>query len=196
MLQEAVPSQLLAWESFYVIVGSSAAALTGLQFVVMALIAESGVQGSGREIDAFGTPTIVHFCVVLLVAAVLSAPWAALWPAAVVLGVLGAAGVAYAVVVVRRTRQQTGYQPVFEDWLWHAGLPLLAYAALLGAAVATPRAPMPALFVVAAATVLLLLVGIHNAWDTVTYITVERIPRQRGAAPEPPAEPHAAAPPA
>jgi hypothetical protein len=40
MMEEA-RSPLVAWESFYVIVGSSGAALTGLQFIVIALIAES-----------------------------------------------------------------------------------------------------------------------------------------------------------
>ena len=65
-MQESVASPLGAWESFYVIVGSSAAALTGLQFVVMALVAESRQQASSGTISAFGTPTIVHFCAALL----------------------------------------------------------------------------------------------------------------------------------
>jgi len=34
--------------------------------------------------------------------------------------------------------------------------------------------PAPALFVIGAATVLLLFIGIHNAWDTVTYVALER----------------------
>src|SRR5262245_37124598 len=66
---------LSLWESFYVIVGSSAGALAGLQFVVMALVTESSATRSMGEIAAFGTPTIVHFCEVLLIAASLSAPW-------------------------------------------------------------------------------------------------------------------------
>src|SRR5262245_38998679 len=63
------------WESFYVIVGSSAAALTGLQFVVLTLIADSAVGASAAEVAAFGTPTVVHFSAVLLMSAILSAPW-------------------------------------------------------------------------------------------------------------------------
>jgi lipid-binding SYLF domain-containing protein len=51
-------SLLGRWESFYVIVGSSAGALTGLQFVVIALIAENQAARSMREIRAFGTPTV------------------------------------------------------------------------------------------------------------------------------------------
>ena len=40
------PTLFTAWESFYVIVGSSGAALTGLQFVVTALIADAHRKGS------------------------------------------------------------------------------------------------------------------------------------------------------
>src|SRR2546428_10648627 len=65
---------LTEWETFYVIIGSSAAALTGLQFVVIALGAEAKVLGGEPEMRAFGTPTIVHFCVVLLPGAILSTP--------------------------------------------------------------------------------------------------------------------------
>src|SRR3989442_3592050 len=62
-----------AWESFYVIIGSSAAALTGPQFVVVVLGAEA--RSIGPEVGAFGTPTVVHFCAVLLISAILSVPW-------------------------------------------------------------------------------------------------------------------------
>jgi hypothetical protein len=178
-------SPLTAWENFYVIVGSSGAALTGLQFVVMALAAESWAQSSHRMIAAFGTPTVIHFCAVLLLSAILSAPWQALSNAALALGICGAAGVAYALIVVRRARlivirqalRQTGYKPVLEDWLWHAVFPFIAYAALLVAAVVLPSNPAPALFVVAATALLLLFTGIHNAWDTVTYIAIDRRPK-------------------
>jgi hypothetical protein len=167
-------SPLAAWESFYVIVGSSGAALTGLQFVVIALVAEARVQSSSREIEAFGTPTVVHFCAVLFIAAVLSAPWQALSGPALVLGCGGMLGVAYAVVVVKRARAQTGYQPVLEDWLWHVVFPLIAYTTLLVAALSMRWHPTPALFSVGASSLLLLAIGIHNSWDTVTYIAVGR----------------------
>ncbi len=169
-METAAQSPLVAWESFYVIVGSSGAALTGLQFVVIALIAETRARSSSQQIDAFGTPTIVHFCAVLLVSAILSAPWLSLASVGVVLSVCGAAGVVYGVIVVRRARSQTGYRPVLEDWLWHAVFPLIAYAVLLIAAVVLRSYPQKALFAVGATALLLLFIGIHNAWDTVTYI--------------------------
>jgi len=60
------------WESFYVIVGSSAGALIGLQFVVMALVAEMPrTPGQAQAGHAFATPTIVHFGTVLLISSIL-----------------------------------------------------------------------------------------------------------------------------
>src|SRR5438045_3392648 len=156
---------LAAWESFYVIVGSSGAALTGLQFVVMALIAEAGAQSSGREIAAFSTPTVVHFCFVLPVAAILSAHWATLARAGIALGACAAAGIVYVAIVIARARTRMAYQPVFEDWLWHTILPAIAYPSLLIAAFILPRIPQDALFLTGAAILLLLFIGIHNAWD-------------------------------
>src|SRR5690348_2927772 len=91
-------SDLNEWGSFYVVVGSSGAALTGLQFVVMALIAQSTRRSTAREISAFGTPTVIHFCAVLLVAAIVSAPWHSLSSVALALGACGFAGVVYGVI--------------------------------------------------------------------------------------------------
>ena len=172
-MHETIVSPLAAWDSFYVIVGSSAAALTGLQFVVIALVAERERKSSRREIDAFGTPTVVHFCAVLLLGAILTAPWQRLASITCALGAAGVAGVTYVVIVLNRARRQKGYKPVFEDWLWHSILPFLAYLAIVAAAALLLRDPATALFVIGAATLLLLFIGIHNSWDTVTYIAID-----------------------
>ncbi len=124
-------------------------------------------------IAVFSTPNVFHFGAALLVAASLSAPWQALWQAGVLLGLAGLGGATYVVIVLRRARRQTDYQPVMEDWLFHTVFPLVSYTALVVAALLLPGYPAPALFVIAAATVLLLFIGIHNAWDNVTYIAIE-----------------------
>jgi fatty acid desaturase len=80
----------------------------------------------------------------------------------------------YVLIVLRRARRQRDYQPVLEDWLWHTVFPLVSYTALFVAAILLPGRPALALFVIAAATLLLLFIGIHNAWDAVTYIALER----------------------
>ena len=172
------------WENFYVIVGSSGGALTGLQFVVIALVAEISERRSSREIDAFGTPTVVHFCAALFICAVLSAPWQTLWGPAIVLGCSGLFGVVYAIVVGIRARRQNSYKPVLEDWLWHVALPFIAYADLLAAGITVQQHATPALFAVAASSLLLLFIGIHNSWDTVTYITTVGRRQKDGKPPE------------
>jgi hypothetical protein len=171
-MEEAARLPLAAWQNFYVIVGSSGAALTGLQFVVIALVAQSRRRSTLREIDAFGTPTVVHFSSVLFVSAILSAPWQVLSNAALALGGCGIAGVIYGAVTVRRARRLSTYRPMLEDWLWHIVFPLIAYALLVVAAVTLPNHPQRIPFLVGATALLLLFIGIHNAWDTVTYIAV------------------------
>ena len=170
---------LAAWESYYVIVGTSAAALTGLQFVVMALVADAPGLGNRDSVDAFGTPTVVHFCVSLFVAVLLSAPWSSLTPVLWILIAAGIVGTAYSLIVLRRARQQSGYEPVFEDWLWHGILPLVSYGALIAAGAILHLHPVVALFMVAAVTLMLIYIGIHNAWDSVAYIAVQIRSRPR-----------------
>src|SRR5262249_2148729 len=131
-------SPLDAWQTFFVIVGSSGGALTGLTFVVITLIAGARTRDRGGGIATFTTPTVVHFGAVLFVAALLSAPWPALLPAALLLGLCGVAGVAYALIVLRRLRRIGSYAPVREDWVWYGVAPLIAYAALVVAAMLLP----------------------------------------------------------
>jgi hypothetical protein len=174
-MQEAVLSPLATWQNFYTIIGTAAATLTGLMFVVVTLIAGVRVRLSSpsEAFATFNTPNVFHFGAALLVAAILSAPWQALWNAALLLGLSGLGGMIYVVIVVRRTRRQTDYQPVLEDWLFHTVFPLVSYTALFVAAMLLPGHPAPALFVIAAGTVLLLFTGIHNAWDNVLFIVIE-----------------------
>jgi hypothetical protein len=179
-----------AWENFYVIVGSSAAALTGLQFVVIVLGAEINTGSSNTVTRAFGTPTIVHFCAVLLLGAILSAPWPGLASAGTALAACGAVGVLYAAIVIRHTQRQTDYKMVLEDWIWHCTLPLVGYATLLGAALSLTRHPATSLFVIGGTALLLLFVGIHNAWDAVTYIAIDlRQKKEKGEERPRPAKP-------
>ena len=142
----------------------------GLQFVVLILITGRPVKrGEAQASNTFTTPSVVHFAVVLLLSAVGCAPWDGIAAIAVLWGLVGLGGVVYVVVVARRLRLQTVYQAVFEDWLFHVLLPFTAYAVLAVSACAAYSHPRPALFLVGAAALLLLFIGIHNAWDIVTY---------------------------
>jgi len=178
-MHDSAAAYLTAWQNFYIIVGSSAGGLTGLQFVVITLIAELRPQSTVGEISAFSTSTVVHFSAVLLLASILSAPWTALSNVAWGVGMCGVAGVAYAAIVAKRTARQEVYRASGEEWVWYVVLPFLSYAGILAAGVALQSSPASALFVVAAAALVLLFIGIHNAWDTVTYVAI------RGGQPSP-----------
>lgn len=173
-LRYAPGMPLHEWDNFYVIVGSSAAALTGLQFVVVVLGAEVEATRDAAAVEAFGTPTIVHFCVVLTIAALISVPGKTPFTLGSLLMLLGAGGVVYSIITARRAKRQSNYEPVFEDWLWHVGFPFVTYAALLITGASTFRFPAGALYVVAAIAVALLFTGIHNAWDSVVYIATRQ----------------------
>ena len=167
------------WANFYVIVGSSAGALIGLQFVVITLVAKRPRLNAGEAGTAFSTPSVIHFAVVLFLSAAANAPWKSIGPAAIIWTVAGIIGFVYTLGVFRRMRVQTVYKPVFEDWLCHAWLPLASYALLVVSAIVTSWTSRVALFLVGAATLLFLFVGIHNAWDGVTYHVFTHIANKR-----------------
>jgi hypothetical protein len=169
-------SLVAEWDNFYVIVGSSAGALTGLTFVVIALAADAK-RVSFIGLRAYVEPTIVHFCVVLAVAAYLSMPHQGALALSVGLGLAGVLGLAYvARVAASIGRIASDYIPVREDWIWNAILPGFCYGLLLGAGILIWYRPVPSLYGVGVASVLLMFIGIHNAWDVAVWNAV----RNRG----------------
>jgi hypothetical protein len=161
--------ELGEWDSFYVIVAPAAAGLIGLQFVVMTLIAERPSKRVADAGAAFATPTIVHFSSVLLLGALMRAPWPTVAAPSILCGLTGLTGMVYQFIVVRRMCGQTAYEPEFEDWLCHFVLPLVAYMLLAFSAFEASSHLRYALFGFGAASLILLFTGIHNAWDAVAY---------------------------
>jgi hypothetical protein len=180
VIQETAHAALGEWESFYIIVGSSAAALTGLQFVVITLVSEAQSRSSSTgAIGAFATPTIIHFCAALFFSVVMSAPWPRLSEPAFVIAASGVVGLVYTATVTWRATRQTDYQMVAEDWIWHITLPGVVYATQFLAGLLLSRYTLVALFATAIASLLLVYIGIHNAWDTSTYMVAERLRRAK-----------------
>ncbi|HEY1462866.1 MAG TPA: hypothetical protein VGF44_05565 [Terriglobales bacterium] len=169
------------WDNFYVIVGSAAGALIGLQFVVLTLIAERPSTGTAEAGAAFASPTIVHFYHCVVVVGALQVPWQTINVIAILWSLTGLCGAIYTLLVVRRMQKQSAYKPMFEDWMFHVLLPLIAYVGLALTFFATPGHTTEALFGVGGAALLLLCIGIHNAWDNVSYhVLVVRAGRHKG----------------
>jgi len=167
-------SLLAGWDNFYVIVGSAAGGLTGLTFVVIALIRDARtVRPTGLR--AFVTPTIVHFGGVLALAAYLSMPHQRVLTLSLGLLAGGLSGVIYGVFTAATMRRQgADYVPVREDWVWHVLLPTLIYAGFCCMGILVWHRTPETLFGVAALSLLLLFVGIRNAWDIAVFMTMSK----------------------
>ncbi len=167
---------LSQWETFFFLIGSSGAALTGLMFIVITLAADSTLPRTPDTVNAFASPNVIHFVAVFFLSAVLTAPWQRLRDPAHVVGAGAIAGIVYVLIVLRRMLRQSGsgYKPVLEDWVWHLFLPMTAYAMLFVGAAGLSHDQTWAFFLIGAVMMLLLSIGIHNAWDTVTYMVMKR----------------------
>lgn len=176
MIQGSELPLLSNWQNFYMLMGTAAATLTGLMFVATTLFAGLDTHESiaNAGISTYNTPTVVHFCAVLLLAGVLSAPWQEFLSVRLMLGLFGVGMVFYQLIIMRRMRRMPHYQSTLEDWLWYMAFPLLAHVLLIISALMLSNNPAVVLYIVGLAMILLLLVGIRNSWDNVTFLAVKR----------------------
>jgi hypothetical protein len=167
-------SLLAGWDKFYVIIGSSAGGLTGLTFVVIALSADAK-KASLSGLRAYVTPTIVHFGSVLALAVYLSMPHQIVVSLSLAFGCVGCGGLAYVVSIAANIGQLShSYMPVREDWIWNVILPAIVYGTLLAMAFLIWRRPQVSMYGVAVVSVLLMFIGIHNAWDIAVWNSIRK----------------------
>ena len=168
------------WHDFYLLVGGAAGALIGLLFVVASLAGQlhGGNAEKGRPV--YLSPTVFHFSLVLGVGALAMAPHIAnaiAWPmllAAAVIG-LGYSAAIWCAFIAGEWAEQ----PHWTDMWFYGVAPTAIYAGMAAAAVDVARAGAPGLYAIAAAQGALMLVGIRNAWDLITWIA----PRAQGDQP-------------
>jgi len=167
-------SLMAGWDNFYVITGSSAGGLTGLTFVVIALAADTK-RINPRGLGIYITPTIVHFGVVLALAAYLSMPHQVRWSLSLGFGVAGMFGAMYVGFIAANIgRISITYIPVIEDWLWNVVLPAVVYGTFLAIAFLIWSRLTECLYAAAAASLLLMFIGIHNAWDIAAWNSIRK----------------------
>jgi hypothetical protein len=162
------------WDNFYVMIGSSAGALLGLTFVVIALAADSK-RTSPRGLRTFISPTIGHFSTVLALAGFMLVPGQTRMSLSTGYVLVSVVGLVYSIfTAVHMRRVRPSYVPVLEDWLWHVLLPIFTYASLLLVAILLWRDPRLASYSAAGALVLFLVIAVHNAWDVATSISLRK----------------------
>jgi len=141
-------------------------------FVVITLVMQSDRPTTREGIEVFSTPTVLHFGIALLISAALTAPWPSLVVAAVPVGLAALCGLINVARAMHRSRRLDSYRPDFEDLVAYTILPLVAYGLIVAGTLALPTHPGASLFGIAAGVVLLMFMGIRNAWDVVTYIAI------------------------
>lgn len=162
-------AQLDRWHDFHLLIGGAAATLMGLTFVAITLAPNVIAGRVSTAIRAFVTPIVAFFGTVLVVSLVLLVPHLAPAAPAVLLGSIGAGGLVY-LVAIGTHRQWRTMELGFDDWIWYVGLPFLSYGALCASAIAWWHTSLWSPYAGAGAVIVLLIVGIRNAWDTVLTI--------------------------
>jgi hypothetical protein len=166
------------WGDFYLLTGSAAAALIGLLFVVVTLTQNRERSSAQRGTALYMTPTVFNFGMIVVLSGLALAPrltnetvgWS------VAIGAL--AGLGYAgTVSVRLKLGHAPEPPHWSDFWCYGALPFALYLLLLATAFPLGGGRALALYAMALLVMGLLLSGVRNAWDLVTWLA----PRSGGA---------------
>ncbi len=154
MLIDHLPKQLEAWHDFYLVVGT------------------------GARARAFVSPIATHFTTVLIGSSVMLVPELEMPLLGTLLAVGGFGGLIYTGWTGAHRQWREGRLPML-DWIWFVGLPAVCYALILASGVLIAMSRAIGLYAIAATMLLLVVVGIRNAWDVVLWVAQQ-------ARPEPP----------
>jgi hypothetical protein len=154
-MQSSLADHLDAWHDFDLLIGTAAATLVGLMFVAASIGASVFTEKDRAAMEAFISPTVVHFSAVLFVAILSLVPsheWATL---AGLLALVGIPGAIYSANLWLQLFIRRRFNVDIVDRLFvlfrqsAAGLDLLA-----------------------AAQITLLIAAIRNAWDMMLWIVI------------------------
>jgi hypothetical protein len=158
------------WSEYFFMIGSSAAALIGLMFIVITLTAGRDRREVERGKRLYTSPIVWHLSVILVLSGASIAP--AITPRLFAVTSVGLAflgilmGIRSAIGIVRHRL----VSDVAFDAVWYGLAPAIVYAGLAGAAFAVLGGQPWASAAIAADLMALLLVSIHAEWDLVTYL--------------------------
>ena len=169
-----------AWHDFYLLLGTAAATLVGLMFVAASIGANVFREDNRAAMQAFLSSTVVHFVAVLMVCVVLEVPTHS-WPGlAALLTLAGIAGGAYSARNLMHILIRRSFKVDMIDRLFYALIPIVGYLLILAAAALMFAQPQWGMDTLAAALIVLMLAGLRNAWDMMTWIVI-KTPGERGS---------------
>jgi hypothetical protein len=161
--------ELEAWHDFYVFAGTAAATLMGLMFVVVSLGQRTLSTEQGLNATrGFFTPIVAFFASDIIVAMLMLMPQTSPGGLGVLLLILGIVGIVY-MIFSRAHRFWRENELGYDDLFWYVALPYLAYITIGVSAAGVWKTAAYGLYSMAGAMLLLLIIGIRNAWDLVIY---------------------------
>lgn len=155
-------------------VGSAAAALIGLMFIVVTLTAGRRRSELEPGKKLYTSPIVWHLSVVLLLSGGALAPhlhphwFAGLAAIIAALGAIYSIRVAVGIVRAQLAQNYSGF-----DMWWYGIVPAIAYGGLGVSAAYLMNGSSVGVDGSAGAIMALLLVSIHNEWDLVTFLAPE-----------------------
>ena len=164
------------WHEFYTLLGTASATMVALLFVTASIA--TGVFTAARRapLRVFLSATIVHFSSVLAASLVILAPIQSRILLGPLLLACGIFGLAYSLLTWRDTvRDGLSASIDLEDRTWYVLLPIACYLFEIGSGGLILWRTHDGCVGLAVAMSMLLVIGIHNAWD----ITVWTITRRR-----------------
>jgi hypothetical protein len=157
------------WGEFFFLIGSSAAGLIGLIFVVATLTSDLDKRRAIRGMRVYMTPNVFHFAIVLSLCALACSPQIQPPMLAGAMAAAALIGIAY---VGQRSLglARPGMAVHWSDYLYYGAAPLIGYIALGFDAWAIWSGAAYADGLAAGLMLGFLLLGIRNAWDLVSYM--------------------------
>jgi hypothetical protein len=180
------------WDNFFVLLGTAAAGLIGLLFVVVTLTTGLDRSRALRAGGIYMTPIAVHFGAVLSISACTLIPRLTPPQLAVLIALFTALGfcasmrTCFGIVDFHKSADP----PHWSDFWGYGAAPAAAYMLLAAGAAGVWRRADWAPYLLAAVLLVLLLVAIRNAWDLLTWMAPGRDAGQAG---QPPGGPPTAA---
>jgi hypothetical protein len=166
---------LSPWHEFYALLGAASGTLVGLLFV--AATVGSGVFSADRRgpLRMFLSASVVHFTGILLVCLAVLAPFRSQFVPGALIVAGGLFGLGYYALTWRdAVRDGLSKKIDLEDRIWYAVLPVCAYLLETAAGGALAWRPEIGCDLLAASVAMLLLIGIHNAWDITLWSMTRR----------------------
>ena len=165
-MSDILTGALQGWQSFYQIVGESAATLTGLTFLSVTLGVGQLTIETTPFVRTFTGRVLESFLSALVISALMCIPaqtrhWLS-WELAAI-GLISLWRSLVLLLIVHRNSLRLRLKP--HHWLWHLSLPWVGSLCILVTAVGLWRSWPPALDATALGVLLLVLAGVSNAWE-------------------------------